>query len=109
AGEALVVAYALKLLPTWGFLPAVPVIAGSVAAYLVTHLVTGPAGWPIVEKRQVWFMAGFVIIFAAAQDFWRWGESGTFWLGWPVWAWYFVGLSTLQTILMIRWLRPAEA
>lgn len=108
-GEGLVVAYALKLLPTGGFLPAVPVIAGSVAAYLVTHLITGPVGWPVVEKRQVWFMAGFVLLFAAAQDFWRWGETGTFWLGWPVWAWYFVGLSALQTILMIRWLRPAEA
>jgi SSS family solute:Na+ symporter len=50
-------------------------------------------------------LAGFIAIFLAAQDFWRWGLVGGLWLGWPVWAWYFVGLSLLQTGLMFLWVR----
>jgi len=105
-GESLVVGYALGWLPAGGFLPAVPVIAGSMAAYLVVHLLTGPLGLPMVSPRQAGFLSAFGLLFLAAQDYWRWGRVGELFLGWPLWAWYFVGLSVVQTGLMLWWVRP---
>ncbi len=107
-GEALVVGYHLGLLPSFGFLPAVPVIAGSVVAYLAVHLAGGPLGLPRLSASRLAAPAGFLLIFLLAQDFWRWGRVGELWLGWPAWAWYFVGLSLLQTLLMAWWLRRPD-
>ncbi len=104
-GEALVVAYHFKLLPAFGFLPAVPVMAVSLVVYWVVHLLTGPAGLPRLSSRQLGFVLGFGAIFLLAQDYWRWGQVGGLWLGWPLWAWYFVGLSGLQMILSAIMLR----
>ena len=36
-------------------------------------------------------------------NFGRWNEIGSIWLGLPSWAWYFVLLSTAQTVLMYFW------
>ncbi len=107
-GEALAVAYHFNLLPRGGFLPAAPVIAASVAAYLAVHLSTGPLGLPRVDKRSALALAGFGLIFVLAQDFWAWESSRPTWLGWPLWAWYFVGLSAVQTALMAWWLAGVE-
>lgn len=104
-GEALVIAYHLKLLPTFGFLPAVPVMAVSVAVYLVAHFFTGPAGLPRFTARQMGFSLAFGLVFLLAQDYWRWEQTGGLWLGWPLWAWYFVGLSGVQMILSALLLR----
>jgi SSS family solute:Na+ symporter len=98
-GEALVIAYHLKMLPTYGFLPAVPVMAASVVVYLGAHFLTGPAGLPRLTARQLGFSLAFALLFLLAQDYWRWEQVGGLWLGWPLWAWYFVGLSGLQMIL----------
>ncbi len=108
-GEALVVAYELpdlaQYLHTFGFLPVLTVIAASVITYAALQLAVGQVELPPIQPRQVGFAAGFGIIFVLAMDFWRWGEVGQVVLGLPVWAWYFVMLSVLQTILMLFWLR----
>jgi SSS family solute:Na+ symporter len=104
-GEGLVVIYALGWLPTFGFLPVVPVILGTLISYIVIHLFTGPLGWPVVKRHHWWYAAGFGLIFILAIDFWRWNHIGPLWFGLPGWAWYFVGLSAIQTVLMIFWVR----
>ena len=109
-GEAIVIAYALNLLPTFGFLPAVPAVAGAVIAYVVALPLHRLQGRPSLARRTAFSLAGFGLLFLAAQDFWRWGEVGPLFLGWPTWAWYFVALSAAQTALMVYWLRsPAPA
>ena len=107
-GEGLVIAYAIKLLPTFGFLPVVPVIVATVLAYMVIHLATGSVGMPSIKPRSWMFAGGFAVIFILAMDFWRWGEIGPIWFGLPAWVWWFVGLSALQTVLMIFWVRKKE-
>jgi SSS family solute:Na+ symporter len=108
-GEALVIAYHFKLLPAFGFLPAVPVMAVSVVAYLGVHFLTGPAGLPRLTARQLVFSLAFAALFILAQDYWSWGQIGGLWLGWPMWAWYFVGLSGLQMLLSAVLLRTRTA
>ncbi len=108
-GEALVAAYAFNLLPTGGFLPAVPVIAGALASYLVVQSLTGSLAWPSLPVAQTFYLGGFALIFLAAQDFWRWDQIGPLWLGWPLWAWYFVVLSSAQCLLMYWWVRLKAA
>jgi len=97
AGEAVVVAYHLGLLPSFGLLPAMPVMAVSVAVYLAVHLALGPAGLPRLNRRQWLVVAAFGLVFVLAQDYWRWGQAERFLLGWPLWAWWFVGLSLVQS------------
>ena len=109
AGEALVVCYHLKLLPAFGFLPAVPVIIVSVAVYLIVHILTGPLGLPRFSKRGWLSFMAFGAVFAAAQDYGNWGDVGSLFFGWPLWAWYFVGLSAVQTLLAVWWLRTEKA
>ena len=99
SGEALVLAYHLGLLPTFGFLSAVPAMACATVVYLAVHLATGPAGFTRVTSGQILFIAAFGGIFLLAQDYWRWGEIGPVVLGLPAWCWYFVGLSAAQMIL----------
>jgi SSS family solute:Na+ symporter len=107
-GEALVVAYHLKWLPTFGFLPAVPVIAASVGVYLLVHVFTGEIALVCPPRRQALYWVGFGLIFVLAQDYWRWCEVGPVWLGWPAWAWYFVALSAAQVALSAVMVRGAK-
>ncbi|MBN1855994.1 MAG: sodium:solute symporter family protein [Dehalococcoidia bacterium] len=107
-GEALVIAYALHLLPTFGFLPAVPAIAGAILAYVLALPLHRLRYSPCLQRRPAICLTGFGLLFLAAQDFWRWGETGPLILGWPTWAWYFVVLSAAQTALMVYWLQTPE-
>lgn len=103
-GEALVVLYAFDLLPTLGFLPAVPVISGAFLAYMAAHLyIARRLNWPRPAPWWPWATI-FTALFLASLDFWRWGEVDPMYLGAPLWAWYFVGLSALQTGAMMLWL-----
>ena len=108
AGEVLVVAYHFKMLPAYGFLPAVPVMAVSSVAYLVVQVLSGGLSLPRFSKRG-WLALGlFGGIFLAAQDYWAWGRVGSTLAGWPLWTWYFVGLSALQTVFSVWWLRTSK-
>jgi len=99
SGEALVVASHLGVLPSFGFLSAVPAMACSVVVYLAVHLLAGPAGLPRVARSQLLLILAFGAVFLLAQDYWRWGEVGLLILGIPAWCWYFVGLSVVQMAL----------
>jgi SSS family solute:Na+ symporter len=108
-GELWVVLYAIPGLnmPSFGFLPAVPVIGATVLVYFIVHIATGPIGMPKIEPGKIWYCLGFLLIFILAMDFWRWNEIGSLWFGLPSWAWYFVFLSAAQTVLMYFWMKPA--
>ncbi|MEW5912483.1 MAG: sodium:solute symporter family protein [Thermodesulfobacteriota bacterium] len=108
-GEALVIAYHLKLLPAFGFLPAMPVMAASALAYLLVQAPAGGLSLPQFSGRGLLGLTAFGAVFAAAQDYWGWGQVGGLAWGWPWWAWYFVGLSAVQTLLAIWWLRTERA
>ncbi len=108
AGEALVVAAHLGVLPSFGFLTALPAMACSVVVYLAVHLLTGPAGLPGVTRSQLLLMLAFGAVFLLAQDYWRWGEVGPLILGIPAWCWYFVGLSAAQMAVTGGMLRRSE-
>jgi SSS family solute:Na+ symporter len=104
-GEFFVGLYHFKLLPSFGFLPAVPIIFVSLATYLAVQLVCGGLMTQGVRKAELLFLAGFGCIFVASQDFWRWGEIGNLYFGWPGWAWYFVLLSLAQFGLTWWWVK----
>jgi len=105
AGEALVVAYHLKLLPAGGFLPAMPVMAAATAVFLFAQALAGGLSLPRPRPDQTAYLIAFAGIFGLAQDYWRWGEMGGLFWGWPAWAWYFVGLSALQTLICAHMFR----
>lgn len=108
AGEILVVLYAIPDLnfPAFGLQPAVPVIAVTVVTYLFVYFFSGSVKLPRFSKRNFGFGVGFIFIFMLAMDFWMWGKVGSIWFGFPVWVWYFAGLSLVQTVLMYFWMRP---
>ncbi len=105
AGEAMVIATHAGVIPTFGFLSAIPAMTCATAVYLVVHLLSGPFHLPSVPLSRVHYVVAFPAIFLMAQDYWRWGNIGTTILGVPGWCWYFAGLSAAQmliTALMIR-------
>lgn len=108
SGEALVAAYHLGALPSFGFLSAVPATACAALVYLAVHCVTGPAGLPRISPRQWFFLAAFGGVFLLAQDSWRWGAALPVVLGLPLWCWYFFGLSALQTVLSLILLKEQK-
>ncbi len=108
-GEALVAAYWLKLLPTGGFLPAVPVIVATVLAYVVLQVLGGASlGLPRLSVSQRWVALGLGLVFLLAQDYWRWAAVGGMLWGWPLWCWYFVFLSAAQTTMVAWWVHEEE-
>ncbi len=107
-GQALVLLYGLELLPLTGVLPVVPVMFGAFGTYVVMHLLAARPRLALGSAQGWKWAAVFGLLFLAAQDYWRWGEIGPLLLGIPLWAWYFVGLSLLQTGAMALWLRPGQ-
>ncbi len=108
-GELLAVLYHFNLLPAFGFLPAVPVILASLLTYLAVQAVAWGVRAALPRGVQLTALVLFGALFVAAHDFWRWGEVGPLLLGWPLWAWYFVGLSVAQSAVTWWWWRRAGA
>jgi SSS family solute:Na+ symporter len=104
-GEAVLVAFYLKWLPNGGFLPVVWVMLTAFAAYLLPHLYldwrerTLAFFWPTWLRSPFTFLLGS--IFLLSIDVWSWGKTHPIWGGVPAWIWYFVGLSILQTVVMV--------
>lgn len=109
AGEALAFAYHLGLLPTFGFLPAMPVVAAAFLAYVVAQALHDRRGLARPRGADAAAVVAFGAILLAALDFYRWGEVGTIILGWPLWAWHFVGLSAAQFGVTWWWIRRSLA
>jgi SSS family solute:Na+ symporter len=103
AGEGLVVLYHYKLLPTFGLLPVIPVVA---VTGLV--LVVGSLFWPahgleaLAEvSRSAWrWVVIFGIVFALGIDFWNWGRAQLSWFCLPGWVWYHFGLCLFVSVLI---------
>ena len=105
-GEGMMVLYYVKLIPAAGFLPVVPIMMVTVSVYLCTHafllwregtLNIRVPGW--ISDPYLYLLLGN---FGLALDFWAWGKSDPQWAGMPLWLGYFVILSALQTLLMMR-------
>ena len=105
-GEATLIAFYFKWIPSPVFLPVIWVMMVVFSVYLVTHLVVlwkknslkiSTPKW--LSNIYFWLLAG---IFILAMDFWAWGKvEPTVW-GIPLWLGYFVFLSGLQTIVMLQ-------
>ena len=98
AGESLVVLYHFRLLPTFGFLPVVPVVAVSTLVLAAGSLIRPARGAePLarVEARGAAWAAVFGLLFVLGVDFWQWDRSAPLWLGLPGWVWYYFGLTAL--------------
>jgi len=107
-GETLVVLYHFKLLPTFGFLPVIPV---TVVATLA--LVIGSLLWPArgreplarVSERGWRWIAVFGFVFLLGNDFWAWRKSAVLWFCLPAWLWYYFGLILLLFLLIVVMVR----
>ena len=108
-GEAALVAFYFKWISSPVFLPVIWVMVITFSVYMVTHAallrkesrltITAPQ-W--LSNPYFWLLGG---IFILAMDFWAWGKvEPTFW-GIPLWVGYFVILSGLQTIVMLRMIK----
>ncbi|MBW2060946.1 MAG: sodium:solute symporter family protein [Deltaproteobacteria bacterium] len=99
-------------LPTWGFLSVVPILVLTFGSYLLVagaeRLLKGqPLAWPkaFLFSPYTW---AFAAIFVLAIDWWRWGKPASLIFGWPAWIIHFLVLSTLQTLVMVRWTRKSK-
>ncbi len=97
-GEALVVAYHLKLLPDFGFLPVVPIVGISALVLIIGSLIfpaRGLAAWAEVKPgfwRQ-WIVFG--AIFILSLDFYNWHRHSPVLIGLPLWLWFHILLNAL--------------
>ncbi|MCR4392104.1 MAG: sodium:solute symporter family protein [Candidatus Acetothermia bacterium] len=99
-GEGLVVAYRFRLLPGFGTLPVVPIVAVASLVLVGMGLLTPPRPCAGREKGRVrwgWGL-GFVLLFLLGNDFWAWGDRSPGPLGFPWWVWYFLGLGVVTAL-----------
>ena len=111
-GEAALIAFYFKWISSPIFLPVIWVMVITFSVYLITHAVmlrkesrlsiTAPQ-W--LSNPYFWLFSG---IFVLAMDFWAWGKvEPTLW-GIPLWVGYFVILSAMQTVVMLRLIRNED-
>ncbi len=104
-GETMVALHYFKLIPTGGFLPVVSVMAVTFSIYIFVHVVLMWREKSLYIKIPQWlydpYFWALTLVFILSLDFWAWGRSKPQWAGLPLWMGYFVGLSALQTVLMI--------
>ncbi|MBW1988444.1 MAG: sodium:solute symporter family protein [Deltaproteobacteria bacterium] len=113
AGEGALVAATLGYLPTFGFLPVVPVLAITIAVYAGLHLAleakTRGFAWTADVASAPWVrIAALFALFLLSMDLWAWGKTGPVKAGLPLWIGYFVALSAVQTWLMAGLIRPRK-
>ena len=103
-GEAALVGFYLKWIPTGGFLPVVWVMLMAFAAYLLPHLYLVRREGAFGMRIPAWLRTPYTyllgLIFVMGIDVWAWGKVYPLIGGMPAWIWYFVGLSALQMVVM---------
>ncbi len=98
-GQLMVLGYYLEILPDWGTLPVVPVVAVTTVVLVLGSLLTPQRQrQPVVRLpggRARWWLWGVVLagLFALGTDFWAWGDARTGWWGLPWWVWYHIVLN----------------
>lgn len=114
-GEALVIVYLGKLLPTFGFLAVIPIILVTTTVFVLVSLIDASIR---KRKNQILIQLGerinwrevslplgiFSLLFFLGLDFWAWGLSKPLILGFPWWIWYFILLNILIMVAMAKWL-----
>ena len=106
-GEALVVAYYFKLLPTFGTLSVIPIILVSSAILILVAFVPGQRRQAptsrhprtLKPRARAGWAAIFAILFLLGHDVWNWGDARISFLGYPWWIWMFAGLCVLMSLL----------
>ncbi len=108
-GETVAALAHFKLLPSTGMMPAVAVILASTLSYVIVQVFCGGLSLKGVTRRGLLFVLAFGCIFAGALDFYNWGTVGGLLFGLPLWLWFFIGLSILQTALVYLCLRLSHS
>ena len=105
-GEAALIGFYFKWIPNPAFLPVTWVMMVTFLVYLMIHTVLS---WKEKKLKMVapgWLLNPYfwllTAIFILAMDFWAWGTVEPVVWGIPMWVGYFVILSALQTVLMLR-------
>ncbi len=108
-GEGLVVAYHFKLVPSFGTLPVVPIVAAAALVLLVVSFLSqphpqakSPRGKSKENKGLVKWSLAFILLFLLGNDYWAWGDGRLGPLNFPWWVWYFLGLCVLMALLFWR-------
>ncbi len=104
-GEGLVVLSYFHILPTYGFLPVVPILFVAFLVYVGCALLENRPALTLPPFLKSPFFYGFLVIFLLAMDFWRWGGNPRLVGGFPDWVLYFIGLSVAQMCLTYLFFR----
>jgi SSS family solute:Na+ symporter len=109
AGEAALVLFYFKLIPHGRFLAVIWVMLITFGVYLGLHLLMLWREKAISIRMPRWLLNGYFYFFSAifilAMDFWAWGKVQPLVLGIPLWIFYFVALSAIQSIGMVYLIR----
>ena len=110
-GQTLLIMFYFKLLSPGGFLPVVWVMLAVFATYLMVHLCVNHWHRQPAFTKPIWLtnqhVCIFAVIFILGMDFWAWEAVRPTLVGLPIWLFYFVLLSALQTGAMIWLVRSA--
>jgi solute:Na+ symporter, SSS family len=107
-GEGSLFFFTLGVLTSSPFLPAVWIVAVSFLVYFIvqgieTAFRKKELCQRITRSLKRPYFYGFIILLVLAVDFWNWGNRPVIVFGLPLWVFYFILLSLLQTLLMIVW------
>ncbi len=108
AGETVMLLCRFHIIPTFGFLPVIPVMITAFSAYLLVEAaVSGSfAGISLSFLISPYFWA-FSAIFVFAMDFYAWNLETSVFFGIPAWIFRFLLLSIIQTAVMVLWIRSS--
>lgn len=110
-GQALMLLFYFKLLSPGGFLPVVWVMLAVFATYLIIHMIVSGRVRHSIFRKADWltnrYVPVFAVIFILGMDFWAWEAARPTMMGLPIWLFYFVLLSILQTGAMIWLIRSS--
>ena len=109
AGEGAVILFYFKMIPSGPFLAIIWVMLITFSVYLGTHILMLWRTNALRFDWPQWLLSGYFYFFSAifilAMDFWAWGKVQPVVWGIPVWIFYFVILSAIQSIGMVYLIR----
>ena len=112
AGEAALLLFYFKLVPSPVFLPVVWVMLVTFLVYLATHASLLWQQKALVFRMPAWLLEPYFYllsgVFVLGMDFWAWERVRPLFLGLPGWTAYFILLSAIQTLLMVLMVRRAQ-
>jgi SSS family solute:Na+ symporter len=112
-GEMALALFYFKVFSAGAFLPVVWVIFISVVVYLATHVFLAAKQRAVSFSAPGWLLNPYfyilLSIFLLGLDFWAWKKINPIIFGVPMWLGYFVVLSTIQTLVMVVWVRTENS